>query len=115
MRFLNLKKMLSDIHGQTPIRFVGYEEVRAHKGVDAAHIYGGIVATIQTWCEENGGIPYKGVPVGTIKKFATGNGAASKASMMAAVEDRWGVEHLIDDNEADAIAGLICLLEEGVC
>lgn len=69
---------------------VFYEEVRRHKGTHAAHIYGGIVGCIQAWCEEfSPHISYTPVPVGTIKKFATGNGRASKDEMLAAALLKW--------------------------
>ena len=41
-------------------------------------------------------------PVGTIKKFATGNGRAGKPLIIAAARS-WGFEPA-DDNEADALA-----------
>jgi hypothetical protein len=43
-------------------------------------------------------IKLRAVPVGTLKKFATGKGNADKAAMMAAIPGFTG-----DDNEADAI------------
>ena len=49
------------------------------------------------------------MPVGTIKRFATGKGNADKAAMIAAVRGR-GFEPA-DDNEADAIAILLWALE----
>jgi crossover junction endodeoxyribonuclease RuvC len=101
MRFLRFRRHLDEIHAATPLTEVAYEEVRRHQGVDAAHIYGGLMATLQAWCEERG-IPYEGVPVGTIKKFATGKGNADKAKMIATVES-WGFRP-VDDNEADALA-----------
>ena len=45
------------------------EEVRRHAGTDAAHVYGGLMATLTAWAELRG-VPYEGVPVGTIKRFA---------------------------------------------
>ena len=60
------------------------------------------------WCDSEG-LPYEGVPVGAIKKFATGNGNASKLAMMAAMEKRG--HKLQDDNEADALALLYWRLE----
>ncbi|MCX8006193.1 MAG: hypothetical protein N2688_14785, partial [Burkholderiaceae bacterium] len=48
---------------------------------------------------------YEGVPVGTIKRFATGRGNADKAAMIAAVRARGFAP--ADDNEADAIALLL--------
>ena len=70
-------------------------------GVDAAHVYGGLLATLTAWCEHHQ-IPYQGVPVGTIKKFATGRGNAGKDEMIAAMR---ALGHAVtDDNEADALA-----------
>ena len=60
---------------------VYFEEVRRHMGVDSAHVYGGLLATLTAWCEHHQ-IPYQGVPVGTIKKNATGKGNASKDEMI---------------------------------
>lgn len=36
-----------------------FEEVRRHAGVDAAHVYGGLMATLTTWCEQRG-VPQRG-------------------------------------------------------
>jgi Holliday junction resolvasome RuvABC endonuclease subunit len=97
MRFLKFRRFLD---GFRPER-VAYEAVRRHIGTDAAHIYGGLMATLTAWCEEHK-VPYEGVPVQTIKKFATGAGNAGKEDVIAAVRE-WGFKPK-DDNEADAIA-----------
>jgi len=55
------------------------------------------------------GVPYQGVPVGTIKKISTGKGNANKAAMMVAARER-GFSPA-DDNEADAIAILLWAVE----
>jgi Holliday junction resolvasome RuvABC endonuclease subunit len=55
------------------------------------------------------GIPYQGVPVGSIKKHATGKGNASKEMMIAAAKAR-GFRPA-DDNEADALAILHWVIE----
>jgi Holliday junction resolvasome RuvABC endonuclease subunit len=81
-----------------------FEEVRRHAGVDAAHAYGGFLATLTAWCEHHQ-IPYQGVPVGTIKKHATGRGNASKDEMVAAMQ-ALGFRPA-DDDEADALALLM--------
>jgi len=100
MRFLRFKRWLTEMKGGA-LHAVYFEEVRRHAGVDAAHVYGGFMATLTAWCEAHA-IPYEGVPVGTIKKFATGKGNADKSAMIAAACG-WGFEP-VDDNEADAIA-----------
>jgi hypothetical protein len=102
MRFLKFKRWLSTLEGgDRCMSAVYYEEVRRHAGVDAAHAYGGFLAHLTAWCEARS-IPYEGVPVGTIKRFATGKGNADKAAMIAAVKSHGFAP--VDDNEADALA-----------
>ncbi len=102
MRYLRFKRWLSDMrHLATDIHSVYFEEVRRHAGVDAAHVYGGLLATLSAWCEHHN-LPYQGVPVGTIKRHATGKGNASKDDVMRAMR---ALGHPVtDDNEADALA-----------
>ena len=67
------------------------------------------MATLTSWCEHHK-IPYQGVPVGTIKKHATGKGNASKEDMIAAMV---GMGYQVtDDNVADALALLHWALSE---
>lgn len=47
------------------------------------------------------GVPYVLIPPGTLKKYATGNGGATKADMRVALLQRTGVD-LRDDNQVDA-------------
>jgi Holliday junction resolvasome RuvABC endonuclease subunit len=105
MRFVKFRTKLAEIKesfpASHPITHVFFEEVRRHRGVDAAHVYGGLMAVLTAWCEENN-IPYSGVPVGTIKMHFTGKGNASKEMMIAECERR--NLNPFDDNEADAIA-----------
>lgn len=108
MRGLRFRTWLIEIHQKSPLKAVFYEEVRAHKGVDAAHIYGGLMMVLTSFLEENS-IPHEGVPVATIKKFITGKGNAGKPEVMAAVR-KFGFAP-VDDNEADAIALLLLKLE----
>ena len=102
MPFLRFKRWLTDFK-QTlgTIDTVYFEEVRAHKGVDAAHKYGGFVAHLTAWCEHHG-IPYSGIPVGTIKKHITGKGNAPKESVITAVKNKGFAPAC--DNEADSLA-----------
>ncbi|MFV0283737.1 MAG: crossover junction endodeoxyribonuclease RuvC [Castellaniella sp.] len=102
MRYLRFRRWLSDLR-QTAgsIHAVYFEEVRRHAGVDAAHAYGGFLAHLSAWCEGQN-IAYQGVPVGTIKKHATGKGNAGKEAVIAATQS-WGFDPA-DDNEADALA-----------
>jgi Holliday junction resolvasome RuvABC endonuclease subunit len=102
MRFLRFKRWLTEIKQSADgINAVYFEEVRRHLGVDAAHAYGGFMAHLTAWCEHHQ-IPYQGIPVGTIKKHATGKGNASKDEMLAAARNLGHIP--ADDNEADALA-----------
>ncbi len=100
MRFFRLRNYL--VSACEGADLVVYEEVRGHKGTDAAHIYGGIVAIIQEHCEMHS-IPYSGIPVGTIKKFATGKGNSDKVTMLATARKAWPLTPIVDDNQADAL------------
>lgn len=102
MPFLRFKRWLTDLKVTLgAIDAIYFEEVRAHKGVDAAHKYGGFVAHLTSWCEHHQ-IPYSGIPVGTIKKHITGKGNAPKESVIMAVKNKGFAP--IDDNEADSLA-----------
>lgn len=111
MRFLRFRAWLAELQASAgPFERCYFEEVRRHAGVDAAHVYGGLMATLTAWCEGLG-IAYAGVPVGTIKKHATGKGNADKAAMVAAMH---ALGHApADDNEADALALLYWALASG--
>lgn len=102
MRYLRFRRWLTEVKQSADgIHAVYFEEVRRHAGVDAAHAYGGFLAHLTAWCEHHN-IAYQGVPVGTIKKHATGKGNAGKEAVIAATR-AWGFDPA-DDNEADALA-----------
>lgn len=110
MVWVRLRTWLRSMHEEHgPIDRVYYEEVRGHKGTDAAHYYGGFLALTTGWCE-NHEIPYLGVPVQSIKKFATGRGNASKDQVRTAMLER-GYEPA-DDNQADALALMSLAVEK---
>lgn len=111
MRFLRFKHWLTETKQTAEaVDAVFFEEVRRHAGVDAAHAYGGFLAHLTAWCEHHG-IPYRGVPVATIKKHATGKGNADKDTVIAAMRKRGFLP--ADDNEADALALLDWALGHG--
>jgi len=102
MRYLRARRLMWELlNSRLGDVVVAYEEVARHRGVAAAHVYGGIVAQVTAVCEERD-VAYSGRPVGSVKKHATGKGNANKPAMIAAAVDRWGFT-LIDDNEADAL------------
>ena len=101
MRMVHLERNLQQF--QPWPELVVYEEVAAHKGVSAAHVYGAIVGIVQLWCETRS-IPYCGVPVGTLKKHATGKGNSDKDAMVLACAKRFVIQPAtLDHNRADAL------------
>ena len=58
MRYLRFKHWLTEVKQcALGLDAVFMEEVRRHAGVDAAHAYGGFLATLTAWCEHHQ-IPY---------------------------------------------------------
>ena len=102
MRFVRLRRHLEKL---LPLDLIVYEEVHRHLGTHAAHIYGGIIAIIQSFGEDHG-IEFRGCPVGTLKKFSTGSGRANKDDMAGAAKRFFPHAAIVDDNHADAL----CLL-----
>lgn len=110
MRWLRFRKWLQTMHEHHgPMDAIYFEEVRAHKGTDAAHIYGGFLSQLTAWCEQRQ-VPYQGIPVGTIKRHATGKGNCNKDAMIAAMKAKGFAP--TDDNDADALALLLCVMDE---
>jgi len=108
MVFLRFRQWLVDLkNAESGIDLIYFEAVRSHKGTDAAHKYGGFVAILEEFCEHHQ-IPYKGIPVGTIKKHITGKGNATKYAVINAIKAK-GFEPG-DHNEADSLALLHCVL-----
>lgn len=81
----------------------GYEKVRRHRGVHAAHAYGGYEAILKKLCFDMG-IEDKllEVTVQQIKRCATDDPKADKEEIEAQAMARWA-RIPEDDNEADAL------------
>jgi hypothetical protein len=109
LRFRGWLQELEETSGGVGV--VVFEEVRRHAGTAASHAYGGWLAILTAWCEHYG-IPYQGVPVGTIKRHIAGKGSADKAAVIDAVR-KLGFSPA-DDNEADALALLHWAIAQGI-
>jgi Holliday junction resolvasome RuvABC endonuclease subunit len=83
MKYLRFEGWLRELLTTTGPYLVGFEEVPSHRGVHAAHRYGGIVAIVMKLCDELG-VPYTGIPIATWKREATGKGNANKKRVAAA-------------------------------
>jgi len=100
-----LQGFLEDVHPTLAV----YESVRFTRGMSYIEGQKGILLSEL----ELRGIPYYGLPIGTLKKWATGSGKADKKEVMRAVRDRWGPgfsqlgpwdnRKKLTDNMADAL------------
>ena len=111
MRFLRFEKSLKELIGPEadlpkecrPV--IVYEDVRFFRGAAASSVYMGLRAILQRVCAELE-LEYLPIPVGTLKKTATGKGNASKDEVVAAAKLRWpdwrpeNPKH--EDDEADS-------------
>jgi crossover junction endodeoxyribonuclease RuvC len=101
MRFLRFREWLN-----TELRVWGpdlvvFERPERFKSGAAAEVCLGLTTRVQEVAAELG-IDHTPVGPSTLKKWATGNGNAQKAEMIAAARRRFGCE-VEDDNEADAL------------
>lgn len=101
MKMLRFKAKLIEVCKLSNIQLIVYERVAGfHKNsiIHAAKM----VSIIETFCEE-AHIEYRAYSAKEIKKFATGNGNASKQMMIEAAKEKFGYDGN-NDNEADAIS-----------
>lgn len=106
-RFMRWLTELDEAHDR--IDTVVYEAVFAHKGSLAAHKYGAFEGLLLCWCAARD-LSVEGIPVGRIKKHATGFGFARKDAVLKAIRARGFTP--TDDNEADALALLFYALKD---
>ena len=110
-RFHEFRTWLLNIIAKHNIEAVYFERVFGHKGVEAAHCYGGFLYMLASVCFKQN-IPCTGLTVQAIKKFMTGKGNATKDEMIAAAR-RKGFNPKTDD-EADAIAIMLLAIEDQI-
>ena len=105
MRMVKFRNNLNQVLAAYPPILIAYEEVMHHNGTDAAHVYGAITGQLMEIGESHKPfpIPYLGIPVGTVKKRATGKGNANKDCMIRAARGFWPRVVIVDDNHADAL------------
>ena len=100
-RFLKFHIWFRDlVKGQLPDK-VFFEDVKRHSSNLSARVYCGLLSQVEMICVAEG-VECHGIGVGTIKKYMTGNGRASKDDMIDAVKAK-GLSPY-DDNDADAIS-----------
>jgi len=96
------------LNGFKDAKIIAYERVYMHAGTDAAHVYGFFQGILERFCFLNN-IKLIELSVSTIKKFITGKGNAKKEEVITAV-NKLGY-NIKNDNEADAVAILHCVLD----
>lgn len=110
MRFLRCRAWLNEMWRllEDHIEVIAYEQAH-HRGGAATACCVGLVTEVLAFAAEHN-IETMPVHTATLKKFATGNGRASKADMIQAAKTRgWSP---VDDNEADAALLLEYALSE---
>lgn len=109
-RFRRLWNLMTDTKIKHPtLKLIAFELPIGESTSQIQKAYShGYIAVIQMFCAGQQ-LGYRGVHVGTLKKFMTGKGNAEKSEMIAAVKAR-GFEPR-DDNEADAIAIMLWAIQ----
>jgi len=101
MRFLRFAAWLAKMLADNAPTVVYYEQTH-HRGGAATSVAEGLLAVLLMKAAE-AEVEICPVHSGTLKKFATGRGNASKAEMLAAARERWPEQNVADDDQADAL------------
>ena len=109
MRYIRFRRNLEEINKTYKIDLIAFEEVLFSRTTLAAHVYGGLVASLMVFCEESK-IEYVGVPIGSWKRHLTGKGNCNKIKVLKTVREKYSLEPQTFD-EADAI-GILKWAEE---
>jgi len=101
MRFLNFEGWLREMIKEYEFDVIAYEQAHL-RGAAATEVIVGMIVILKKLCAEYG-LEYTDRHTGTIKKFATGYGKASKQDMIDAASVRFLSQDIEDDNQADAL------------
>jgi len=101
LRFLMFDIWLRDMMLSGGYDVVGYEQAHL-RGGPPTWVIVGMIAIMKKLCAEFD-VEFTDKHTGTIKKFATGHGKASKQDMIDAAESKFPYQKIIDDNQADAL------------
>uniref|UniRef100_A0A6H1ZAN6 Holliday junction resolvase RuvC n=2 Tax=viral metagenome TaxID=1070528 RepID=A0A6H1ZAN6_9ZZZZ len=100
MRFLRCRAWLNEMLGLLPGLKILYYEQAHHRGGYATEVGVGLVTEVKAFAAQHG-LEVSPIHTATLKKWATGNGRASKEEMIKEAQAR-GYDPQ-DDNEADAM------------
>ena len=107
MRYIRFNAWLEVMWNLLKPELVIYEQTH-HRGGAATEVAAGFSTRVQEWCARHG-IEHAAVHSGTLKKFATGDGRASKEMMMEAFQKTYNMKPTSDD-----MADAGCLLAYAV-
>ena len=101
--FLEFRVWLTDLVERIQPEVIVYEMAH-HRGGAATEIGVNLTGRVQEIAAAHG-IEYRGIHTGTLKKYATGSGAAGKGAMVLAASARFSlrIPLVTDDNQADAL------------
>jgi len=121
--FLNILKpdiIFAEDVKYTPAEAVNYFNAAAilARAATSMEFFGAMKGTLAAWCEARQ-VPLGLIPIGTIKRRATGKGNANKEQVIAAANDLLGLGLVPEDykttgvdNVADSVFCLICGLDD---
>jgi len=115
LRFIRLKQFLSVLQPDA----IGFEDVKYTPTVKnggpigvimsriskSAELLGGLKVILATWAEETE-VPLQSLGIGQIKKYATNKGNAGKEAMIAAANERYGVNLDAKDYKSTGVDNL---------
>ena len=106
-RFCWFNKFLSEMFSEYDPQVVVCEQphFRGGRGTEALV---GLCTRVEEHCAIHG-IPYQQIHSGTLKKWATGSGKASKDDMIGAARKRWSHYNQLNDPWADEADALMML------
>jgi len=109
MRWVEFTAWLRRLLDACPTDIIAYEQAH-HRGGAATHVAHSLIGMVEKVSAERK-IELTNRHTATIKKYATGNGRASKEDMMEAARKSFCVD-IIDDNHADSLWLLELVVEE---
>lgn len=110
VKLLHFRKWVGVMLDKYKPNIVGYEQAH-HRGGHATETLVGFTNIIQMESQARG-IIYTSVHSATLKKHITGHGRAEKKDVIEAVKKKYPGIDIIDDNHADALAGLDYMISE---
>lgn len=102
-RFFRLERELQDMFGYIGQLTVVCERPFGNfKNIEASVGIVGLYLHVKAWANRHK-FPFTAYSANTIKKHATGNGHAPKPLMLSAARKKFRSQHIVDDNQADAL------------